>query len=111
VVYFAGGVAKSFIQQSETAAAMLHNTVRGHKFAVQVVTDSNDYGGYSGSDFDQAQSFGRLAKNARSVTVRCDATIAMPLLVTSLSQTASKAMRTRKRIQFNFGKDLTISMP
>jgi hypothetical protein len=43
--------------------------------------------------------------------VRCDATIAMPMLVTSLSQTASKAMRTRKRIQFNFGKDLTISMP
>lgn len=111
VIYFAGGVAKSFVQQSETAAAMLHNTVRGHKFAVQVVTDSADYGGYSGSDFDQAQSFGRLAKNARSVTVRCDATIAMPLLVTSLSQTASKAMRTRKRIQFNFGKDLTISMP
>jgi hypothetical protein len=44
VVYFAGGVAKSFIQQSETAAAMLHNTVRGHKFAVQVVTESADYG-------------------------------------------------------------------
>jgi deoxyhypusine synthase len=90
---------------------MLHNTVRGHKFAVQIVTDPADYGGYSGADFDQSQSFGRLAKNARSVTVRCDATIAMPMLVTSLSQTASKAMRTRKRIQFNFGKDLTISMP
>jgi deoxyhypusine synthase len=111
VIHFGGGVAKSFIQQSETAAAMLHNTVRGHKFAVQVVTDTADYGGYSGAEFDQAQSFGRLAKNARSVTVRCDATIAMPILVTALSQTASKAMRTRKRIQFNFGKDLNISMP
>src|SRR5206468_6013234 len=70
---------------------LLHNTVRGHKFAVQVVTECSDFGGYSGADFDQAQSFGRLAKNARSVTVRCDATIAMPMLVTSLSQTASKA--------------------
>jgi deoxyhypusine synthase len=111
VVHFAGGVAKTFIQQSETAAAMLHNTVRGHKFAVQIVTDNADYGGYSGADFDQAQPFGRLAKNARSVTVRCDATIAMPILVTALSQTASKAMRTRKRIQFAFGRELGITMP
>ncbi|MGH9841179.1 MAG: deoxyhypusine synthase family protein, partial [Blastocatellia bacterium] len=100
VIYFGGGTAKNFIQQSETTAAMLHNTSRGHKFAVQVVTESAEYGGYSGAEFDQAQSFGRLSKNARAVTVRCDATIAMPILVTSLSQTASKAMRTRKRIQF-----------
>ena len=111
VVLFGGGTPKTFIQQSETAAAMLHNTSRGHKFAVQVIADTPDYGGYSGADFDQAQSFGRMAKNHRSVTVRCDATIAMPLLVTSLSQTASKAMRTRKRIQFAFGKDLNITMP
>ncbi|MEK7832887.1 MAG: deoxyhypusine synthase family protein [Acidobacteriota bacterium] len=111
VVLFGGGTPKTFIQQSETAAAMLHNTTRGHKFAVQIVTDSADYGGYSGADFDQAQSFGKMSKNNRAVTVRCDATIAMPILVTSLSQTASKAMRTRKRIQFTFGKDLNISMP
>lgn len=111
VVYFGGGTTKTFIQQSETAAAMLHNTVRGHKYAVQIVTDTADYGGYSGAEFDQAQAFGRLARNARSVTVRCDATIAMPILVTALSQTASKAMRTRKRVQFSFGRDLLISMP
>jgi deoxyhypusine synthase len=78
---------------------------------VQIVTDTADYGGYSGAEFDQAQAFGRLARNARSVTVRCDATIAMPILVTALSQTASKAMRTRKRVQFSFGRDLLISMP
>ncbi len=111
VIYFGGGVAKTFLQQSETTAAMLHNASRGHKYAIQVVTDTADYGGYSGADFDQAQPLGRMSKNARAVTVRCDATIAMPLLVTSLSQTASKAMRTRKRIQFSFGRDLTISMP
>lgn len=111
IVCFGGGTAKTFIQQSETAAAMLHNATRGHKYAVQVITETPEYGGYSGSEFDQAQSFGRLSKSARSVTVRCDATIAMPILVTTLSQTASKAMRTRKRIQFTFGKDLGITMP
>lgn len=112
VVYFGGGTPKSFIQQSETTAAMLHNTARGHKYAVQVITESQDYGSYSGADFDQAHTLGKTAKNARSVTVRCDATIAMPIIVTALSQTASKAMRTRKRIQFTFaGKDMTVSMP
>jgi deoxyhypusine synthase len=111
VIYFGGGTPKTFIQQSESAAGLLHATVRGHKYAIQVITDVPYYGGYSGAEFDQAQAFGRLARNARSVTVRCDATIAMPMLVTALSQTASKAMRTRKRIQFTFGRELGITMP
>ena len=111
VIYFGGGSAKTFIQQSEAAAGMLHATVRGHKYAIQVVTDTPHYGSYSGADFDQAQTFGRLARNAHAVSVHCDATIAMPMLVTALSQTASKAIRTRKRIQFTFSRDLTINMP
>ena len=111
VILFGGGTPKTFIQQSESAAGQLHGQVRGHKYAVQVVTEFPDFGSYSGAGFDQAQSFGRLARNARAVTVRCDATIAMPLLVTALSQTASKAMRTRKRVQFTFGRELGIAMP
>ncbi|MFN7944873.1 MAG: deoxyhypusine synthase family protein [Blastocatellia bacterium] len=111
VVFFGGGTPKTFVQQSESTASALTGQTRGHKFAVQVTTESPHYGSYSGADFDQAQSFGRLAKNARSVTVRCDATIAMPMLVTSLSQTASKALRTRKRVQFTFARDLNIQVP
>jgi deoxyhypusine synthase len=111
VVYFGGGTPKTFLQQSEASAGLLHGQVRGHKYAVQIITEGPYFGGYSGSDFDQAQSFGRLARSARAVTVRCDATIAMPMLVTALSQTASKAMRTRKRVQFTFGRELGIAMP
>ncbi len=111
VIYFGGGSAKNFIQQSEAAAGVLHATVRGHKYAIQVTTDTPHYGSYSGADFDQAQTFGRLARNAHSVAVRCDATIAMPMLVTALSQTASKAIRTRKRVQFTFGRELVVNMP
>jgi deoxyhypusine synthase len=111
VIYFGGGTAKTFIQQSETAASMLQGSLHGHKYAVQVVTETPHYGSYSGADFDQAQAFGRLARNAHAVSVRCDATIAMPMLVTALSQTASKAIRTRKRVQFTFGRELVITMP
>jgi deoxyhypusine synthase len=112
MINFGGGTTKTFMQQSETTASMLHNQQRGHKYAIQVVTEGADYGSYSGAEFDQAQTFGRMSKQGKSVTVRCDATIAMPILVTSLSQTASKAMRARKRIQFTFGgKDLGITAP
>ena len=111
VVHFGSGTTKTFIQQSESTASLLTGQPRGHKFAVQVTTETPHYGSYSGADFDQAQAFGHLAKNARVVTVRCDATIAMPMLVTSLSQTASKAMRTRKRVQFTFARDLGITVP
>ncbi len=112
VIFFGGGTPKSFIAQSEAAAGMLNASVRGHKYAVQVTTETEHYGSYSGADFDQANTFGQVAKNARHVTVHCDATIAMPLLVTSLSQTAAKALRTRKRIQFSFNnKDLGINLP
>lgn len=111
VVFFGGGTPKTFVQQSESTASALTGQTRGHKFAVQITTESPHYGSYSGADFDQAQSFGKLARNARAVTVRCDATIAMPMLVTSLSQTASKALRTRKRVQFTFARDLNIQVP
>ncbi len=112
VIFFGGGTPKSFIQQSEAAAGVLNSSVRGHKFAVQVTTETEHYGSYSGAGFDHASTFGQIAKSARHVTVHCDATIAMPILVTSLSQTAAKALRTRKRIQFTFNnKDLGINMP
>ncbi len=112
VIFFGGGTPKSFIAQSEAAAGMLNASVRGHKYAVQITTETEHYGSYSGADFDQANTFGQVSKNARHVTVHCDATIAMPLLVTSLSQTAAKALRTRKRIQFSFNnKDLGINLP
>jgi deoxyhypusine synthase len=112
VINFGGGATKTFMQQSEAAAAMLHNQPRGHKYAVQIITEGPQYGSYSGAEFDQASTFGRMSKQGKSVTVYCDATIAMPILVTSLSQTASKAMRTRKRIQFGFGqRDLQIAAP
>ncbi|HYE72128.1 MAG TPA: deoxyhypusine synthase family protein, partial [Blastocatellia bacterium] len=111
LVLFGGGTPKTFLLQSEAAAATLHGTSRGHKYAVQIVTEAADYGSYSGADFDQAQVSGRLAKSGRAVTVRCDATIAMPIIVTSLSQTAAKALRTRKRIQFTFGRELGVTMP
>ena len=56
--------------------------------------------------------FGKLQRGAATAYVSCDPTIALPILVTALSQTAAKYMKGRKRPTFTFmGKDLTVEVP
>jgi hypothetical protein len=44
--------------------------------------------------------------------VACDPSIALPMIITALSQTAAKFMKGRKRPNFSFsGKDMTIDVP
>ena len=62
-----------------------------------------------GVSFEEAQTWGRVAKDAKTVSVLCDPTIAMPFLVTSLSQTGTKALKQRRRPQFSFGRELTVT--
>jgi deoxyhypusine synthase len=57
------------------------------------------------------QFFGKTMKNALTAYVQCDATIALPIIVTSLSQTAAKYMKGRKRPTFTFvGRELLIEV-
>jgi deoxyhypusine synthase len=108
VVLFGGGSPKNFIQQAGTTATTIKANVRGHKYAVQVVTAGPQYGSLSGNPVEDVGSWGRLARDADRVTVNVDATIAMPLLVTALSQTGTKVLKQRRRPSFTFGKDLGI---
>jgi deoxyhypusine synthase len=106
VVYVGGGVPKNFIQQTEVTAPYIGLTVSGHKYAVQLTQDAPQWGGLSGCTFEEAQSWGKIAKEAKMVTVHVDATIALPLLVTALAQAKTK----RKKIpQFSLGEELKIS--
>jgi len=110
VVYFGGGTPKNFIQQSEVTATFMRQARDGHKYAVQVVTDAPHWGGLSGCTFEEAQSWGKIARDASTVTVHCDATIAMPILVTALSQ-RGELIRRRKKPVFEMGRTLTFSFP
>jgi deoxyhypusine synthase len=109
VIFLGGGVPKSFLQQMETAASNLKQGIRGHKYGLQISLDLPEGGATAGRSFEEAQTWGRMAKDAKTVSVLCDPTIAIPILVTALSQTGTKAIKTRRRPQFNFGKDLTIN--
>jgi deoxyhypusine synthase len=110
VIYFGGGTPKNFVQQSEVTATFMRQESGGHKYALQVVTDAPHWGGLSGCTFEEAQSWGKIAPDASMVTVHCDSTIAMPLLVTAMSEDPS-LIRKRKKPRFEMGRELKFSFP
>jgi len=73
VVIVGGGVPKNFTLQ----AMLLAN---GFDYAIQITTDSPQWGGLSGATLSEAKSWCKLKENAKTVTVYCDATIALPLI-------------------------------
>jgi deoxyhypusine synthase len=110
VVYFGGGTPKNFVQQTEVTAAFMRNATQGHKYAIQIVTDAPHWGGLSGCTLEEAQSWGKIAHDASMVTAHCDSTIAMPLLVSALSQN-TWLIRRRKKPVFEMGRELKFSFP
>lgn len=113
VVYIGGGTPKNFIQQTEVTAPLLGITgSEGHHFAIQVITDAPYWGGLSGCTFEEAKSWGKISYDARKVTLHCDATIALPLVVQALADTCGELTGRRRRPQFDLSSDtLVISRP
>lgn len=110
VIYFGGGTPKNFVQQSEVTAAFIRQSTSGHKYAMQVITDAAHWGGLSGCTFEEAQSWGKIAHDAHMVTVHCDSTIAMPILVTAISENKGLIRKRRKPV-FKMGRTLEFSFP
>ena len=88
----------------------MRQSASGHKYALQVVTDAPHWGGLSGCTFEEAQSWGKIAHDAHMATVHCDSTIALPILVTALSE-SKDAIRRRKKPKFELGRTLKLSFP
>jgi deoxyhypusine synthase len=104
---------QNMVNMAEISSYITRTNPRGHKYAVSVTTDSvpleirtPSFGG------NHTNVFGKLLKNAITAYVPSDPSIALPLLVTALSQTAAKYMKGRKRPTFSFsGKDLGVDIP
>lgn len=84
VLYCGGGTPKNFIQQTEVTAKHLGGTPKGHKYAVQFITDAPHWGGLSGCTFDEAVSWGKIDPRGEKISGFCDATIALPVVVSAL---------------------------
>jgi len=106
VVYIGGGVPKDFIQLFAVTSGLLYKdrkvpnrtggynrkgienleTYYPHKYAIQITTDSPQWGGLSGCTFEEAISWGKESPHGGLVQCYCDATIALPIVSHALSQ-------------------------
>jgi len=112
IINLGGGTPKSFIQQATVSSFLQKEHHHGHKYAIQISADGPHPGGRSnGVSFDEGLVYGKLARGAHTAYVPCDATIALPILITSLSQTAAKYLKGRKRPNFTFGRELLVEAP
>ena len=108
-VVLGGGTPKNFINQASVQAEFYSDQVGGHRYALQIVTDVPQFGGASGSSLEEAQSWGKLATDSARVSVQCDATIAVPLLVSALASTAAPLLAVRRMHQFTLaGRMMTV---
>jgi deoxyhypusine synthase len=103
VVYIGGGVPKDFTQLLAISLSpkTMDTEVRGrrgflrksvkeyyypHKYAIQITTDSPQWGGLSGCTLEEAISWGKILIQGKRVTCYCDATIALPLITHALNE-------------------------
>jgi len=86
VVYLGGGVPKNFIQQTAVIASYQTRHDKSHSLAVQMTMDMPVWGGLSGCTFEEAQSWGKIGRNARTATCYADVTIALPIVTCALAQ-------------------------
>lgn len=107
VIYIGGGVPKDFTQLMAISLSprFADEAVPGrrgfarksvqeyyypHRYAIQITTDSPQWGGLSGCTLDEAVSWGKVAQTGRHVTCYCDATIALPLITHALAERVTR---------------------
>ncbi len=103
-IYIGGGVPKDFIQLLTVSSPLQYRDLKlpnrkvyslheatgehyyPHKYAIQITTDSPQWGGLSGCTFEEAVSWGKIDARGHYVQCYCDATIALPLVTHALNE-------------------------
>jgi deoxyhypusine synthase len=115
VIYIGGGVPKDFIQLFAVTGNLLYENRRvpnrpggirrpaykeetyyPHRYAVQITTDSPQWGGLSGCTFEEAVTWGKETLKGEFVQCYCDATIALPIVSQALAERVKKRRRHRE---------------
>ncbi|MBD3169691.1 MAG: hypothetical protein GF307_09435 [candidate division Zixibacteria bacterium] len=88
IVICGGGVPKNWAQQVTPLLEYLHYTpgvlkhsFPGYKYGITITTDTPVYGGLSGCTFSESISWGKYIDDPEYVTVNCDTTIALPIII------------------------------
>jgi deoxyhypusine synthase len=103
VIYIGGGVPKDFTQLLAISVSpkTMDEGVPGrkgflrkgikeyyypHRYAIQITTDSPQWGGLSGCTLEEAISWGKINEQGKRAVCYCDATIALPLITHALNE-------------------------
>jgi deoxyhypusine synthase len=103
VIYVGGGVPKDFTQLLAISVSpkTMDEGVSGrkgflrkglkeyyypHRYAIQITTDSPQWGGLSGCTLEEAISWGKINEGGKRAVCYCDATIALPLITHALNE-------------------------
>ncbi len=95
VVYVGGGVPKDTIQLATVTKCLFKGGDEEipHEYAIQLTTDSPQWGGLSGCTFEEAISWGKIKKQGaggKYAILYCDATIALPIIAHAINERVQK---------------------
>lgn len=82
-----GGVPRNWAQQVFPLLDQIDNVESmGYNYSVRITTAVEYDGGLSGCTISESKSWGKYSLESKYITVWCDATIALPILITGLFQ-------------------------
>jgi len=87
ILIIGGGVPRNWAQQVFPLLDQIDNVKSmGYNYSVRIHTAIEYDGGLSGCTINESKSWGKYALDAKHISVWCDATIALPILVIGLLQ-------------------------
>jgi len=96
-IILGGGVPKNFIFQSALIAPREEGK-EGLDYAIQITTKTPEDGSLSGATLEEAKSWGKIGGKAKAITLYCDATIALPIIVAAVRERIERRTETNKKI-------------
>jgi deoxyhypusine synthase len=119
VIYIGGGVPKDFTQLLAISISpkTMDQEIKGrkgnrrkslqeyyypHKYAIQITTDSPQWGGLSGCTLEEAKSWGKVSGIGKDITCYCDATIALPIITHALNERIKENERKNRAPDFSW---------
>jgi len=90
-IIIGGGVPRNWAQQIYPYIENIERLTRkdyefGYKYSIRIRTATEYDGGLSGCTITESKSWGKYSSDSKYVSVWCDATIALPILITGLLQ-------------------------
>lgn len=95
-IILGGGVPKNFIFQTALIAPPREEGQEGLDYVIQITTKTPEDGSLSGASLEEARSWGKIGSKSRSISLYCDATIALPVIVAAVQERMARTTVSRE---------------